>query len=242
MEASSQRNGAKGSIRTRSGGYDSTDTTVTNCLIAEPLHDSTHDKGIHPYGTLLGDRAKNVAIAGNVYAQTLDRNVRVKRGVETVIVNNVVHHYSDGTWLDPDTAASIVGNVYRWPINDQPVVFGEGRAYVEDTVLDWDADNQIVGDDVQQGDSRPLWPDGMTAQPSEETLEHNLTNAGARPADRTEHDVRIIEDIRNDGGECIDHQSEVGGYPELDVNTHELSVPEQGLREWLRERAVAVEE
>jgi len=222
-------------------GYDTSDSTMTNCLVAEPLNDATHVKGEHGYNSIIGDRAKNVALAGNVYALGTDRNPRLKQGTETVVVNNFVHHYSDGMWADPETAHSIVGNVFEDPQTEQPNIFGEGEVYAEDNVQRDDAEVPMIGEGISQLDSRPLWPEALTAVSASAVPSHNLENAGARPADRTEHDERIVANVRNGDGGVIDSQEAVGGYPELEENTHSLDVPTTGLKAWLREQAVAVE-
>ncbi|WP_425490738.1 pectate lyase [Haloprofundus salilacus] len=223
-------------------GYDTSDTTVSNCLIAEALQDSSHSKGPHGYGSLIGNNAKNVTLAGNVWAHTLDRNPRLKEGTRTVVVNNVVHHYKDGVWMDPDTQASIEGNVFEWPISEQPNVFGDGGVYVDDNVLNWEADVPMVGDRITELDSRPLWPDGLETLAADDVREHNFRNVGARPADRTAHDERIIEAVRSGNGSYIDSQEEVGGYPDLSENTHTLDVPQSGTHAWLRQWSREVEE
>ncbi|WP_224450356.1 DUF1349 domain-containing protein [Haloprofundus salilacus] len=223
-------------------GYDTENSTISNCLVAEPLNDATHPKGTHGYNTIIGNRAKNVTLAGNVWAHATDRNPRLKQGSEAVVVNNFIHYYHDGMWADPDTSHSIVGNVFEKPQTDQPNIFGEGSVYVEDNVPDPDADVPMVGEGISELDSRPLWPEALSAISSADVKEHNLTNAGARPADRTEHDERIVENIRNGGGGVIDSQDDVGGYPSLAENSEPLDEPESGLRAWLRERALAVEQ
>lgn len=221
-------------------GYDTEDTTVSNCLIAEPLQDATHHKGDHGYGSLIGNNAENVALAGNVWAHNYDRNPRLKEGTRTVVANNVMYHYRDGIWMDPDTAASVEGNVFRRPVSDQPNVFGDGRASVDDNVLEG-GDNPMVGDGITRLDSRPLWPDDLEALDSAEVIEHNLENVGARPADRTAHDERVLEQFRTGEGSYIDSQEEVGGYPDLETNARRVNVPQNGTHAWLRANARAVE-
>ncbi|SFL44214.1 hypothetical protein SAMN04487950_3765 [Halogranum rubrum] len=222
-------------------GYDTTDTTISNCLIAEPLNDATHSKGEHGYNSIIGDGAKNVAYVGNVLAYATDRNPRLKEGTETVVVNNLIHRYEDGMWADPDTAHSIEGNVFQWPTSDKANIFGEGSVYAADNVLDGDADVAIVGDEITRLDSRPLWPDRLERLETGRVAEHNLENAGARPADRTAQDSRIVENVRTSGGSVIDSQEEVGGYPELPEQSHQLDVPQAGTRAWLRSWAREVE-
>ncbi|UPM44290.1 pectate lyase [Halocatena salina] len=218
-------------------GYDTVNTTVSNCLIAEPLQDATHHKGDHGYGSLIGNGASNVTLAGNVWAHNYDRNPRLKQGTRTVVANNVIYHYNDGVWMDPDTEASIESNVFRRPVSDQLAVFGEGAAALDDNV----ATTPTTSEGITQLDTRPLWPTALETVGSENVVEHNLTNAGARPADRTAADERVLEQLRTEGGSYIDSQTEVGGYPELEVVTHRLTIPQGGTRAWLRAKARAVE-
>lgn len=224
-------------------GYETRNTTVSNCLITEALHDSVHPKGSHGYGSLIGNDAKNVTLVGNVWAQNSDRHPRLKEGTESVVVNNVIFNYDDGAWLDPDTEASIEGNVYLKPKSDKASVFAEDGvetavAHVEDNHTE---DVPVVDDDVTQVDERPLWPDGLTRIPAEKTLGHDLKNAGARPSDRTANDERVIMDIWNQVDNYIDSQAEVGGYPDLPVTTRTLDVPNGATRVWLRAHAREVE-
>ena len=228
-------------------GGRTSDTTYSNNLIAEPLHDSTHPKGPHGYGSLINPEAKNVALLGNVWTCNVDRNPRLRLASTNAVVNNLTYFYDDGCWLDPQTRASIVGNQYLSPQTDQPNVltksldYGEGipKAYLEDNYTDGDV--PMLGEDVEALAEPPLWPDDLDALPSGKVRSHNLANAGARPADRTPHDERIVEKVRNENGAYIDSQEEVGGYPDLPENTHSLSPPQSGLRAWLREQSRRVE-
>ncbi|MDS0300583.1 DUF1349 domain-containing protein [Halogeometricum sp. S1BR25-6] len=225
-------------------GYETSETTVSNCLIAEALNDSVHPKGEHGYGSLIGNDAKNVALLGNVWAFNTDRHPRLKEGTESVVANNVIYDFEDGTWMDPDTEASVVGNAYLAPNTDEANVFAEDGvetavAYVKDNITDGDV--PMVDDDVTRVDERPLWPDDLETMPPEETLNHNLANVGARPADRTATDERILENIEAGERYLVDSQTEVGGYPDLPVESRELSVPNGGTRPWLRSMTRQVE-
>ena len=227
-----------------SAGYETSKTTVSNCLIAEALDDSVHPKGEHGYGSLIGNDAKDVALLGNVWAFNTDRHPRLKEGTESVVVNNVIYDFEDGTWMDPDTRASIVGNAYLEPNTDEANVFAgddvdTAVAYLEDNRTDGDV--PMVDDDVTLVDESPLWPDGLEAMSSDRTLDHNLNNVGARPADRSDTDERIVQNVREGEQYLVDSQEEVGGYPDLSVNTHDLDVPNGGTRPWLRSWARRVE-
>ncbi|ELZ27348.1 pectate lyase, partial [Halogeometricum pallidum JCM 14848] len=217
-------------------GYETSETTVSNCLVAEALNDSVHPKGEHGYGSLIGNDAKNVALLGNVWAFNTDRHPRLKEGTESVVANNVMYDFEDGTWMDPDTEASVVGNAYLNPNTEEANVFAEDGvetavAYVEDSITDGHV--PMVDDDVTQVDEPPLWPDDLETMPPEDTLDHNLANVGARPADRTATDERILANVEEGKQYLIDSQEQVGGYPDLPVESRELSVPNGGTRAWL---------
>ncbi|ESP86979.1 pectate lyase family protein [Candidatus Halobonum tyrrellensis] len=224
-----------------SPGYDSVDTTYSNCIMAEGLADSTHPKGTHSYGTLVGDGSTGVALLGNVWAHNIGRNPRLKAETASAVVNNVMYHYDEATNVDDSTVASIVANSYlRVDDGDYNIEGGSAEAYIADNVTD--PETPMVGPDLIQVDEPPVWPEGLEPLSAEAAEDHALAYAGARPADRTANDRRVISDVRTFGGEWIDSQEAVGGYPDLAVNTRSLDVPESGLAEWLESHAVRVEQ
>lgn len=164
-----------------------------------------------------------------------------------MVLNNIVYNYFKAIHMDPSTVASIVGNGFIAQEPVDPPAINDGNAYVEDNYAE-DTDNPVVADSVVQLDERPLWPDGVDPLPADRVEAHNLANAGARPADRTAHDERVVATVRNrteHGDEpvesYIDSQFEVGGYPVLPENTHDLNVPNGGVRQWLRSWSRRVE-
>lgn len=222
-------------------GYQTDRTTVTNCLIYEPLVNSIHPKGAHGYCTLVGDGAERVFYGGNVLAHSSARNPRLKTKTRSAVVNNVMYDVDEATNLDDDTVATIIGNAYL-DIDVNDAAIEGGRARVADNYTDPET---RVTKNVYNLSLSPetAWTDTI-ADPltGEETVAHNLTHAGARPADRTENDERIVQEVRDRTGQWIDSQEEVGGYPDLSVNSHSLDVPDTGLRAWLRQQALAVEQ
>lgn len=228
---------------TLSVGYDTNNTTISNCLIYEALWGSDHPKGPHSYSSLTGNNAKNVAYLGNVRAHAIARNPRLKTGVEAAVVNEVVYDFRHSVVLDDDTVASIVGNSYVEPESEvRPIVTG-GRIYREGNFFEPE-DVDETEDIVEEFDDPKVWPDGLEAMDAEEAQEHALAHVGARPTDRTPHDERIIADVENreNTGGFINSQDEVDGYSELEENTHELTIPDENLRYWLQWHALAVED
>jgi hypothetical protein len=92
----------------------------------------------------------------------------------------------------------------------------------------------------------PTWPSGLTARPVKEVGASVLTNAGARPADRSKKDAEMISDVRNGTGtyvHCVNSSSSysgsgyissnipncdrrnAGGWPTYAQNRRALSLP-----------------
>ncbi|WP_408958565.1 RICIN domain-containing protein [Natrinema sp. 74] len=232
-------------------GYDTQNTTVINSLIYEGLWNPYGDEADHNYGSLIGDGASNVTLAGNVWAKCRARLPRLKANTETVIVNNLTYFFDESANADSSVTTSFVGNVYTGLTDtEDPILEGTPTAYHRDNVT---ADPALEGQsfaEVSSTSSPPLWPSGLSEMPTGDVESHNLANAGARPADRTGNDQRIVQEIRDRAGNdrldspydyWVGHHDEVGGYPQLPVNTHSLSVPDSGRRDWLAQWATAVE-
>ncbi|WP_126664932.1 pectate lyase family protein [Haloterrigena salifodinae] len=229
-------------------GYDTQDTTVTNCLVYEGLYDPYGDEADHNYGSLIGDGAENVTLAGNIWAKVRGRVPRLKGGTRSVVANNLMYFFNEATNMSGDSAASIVGNLYvPQDVEDTPIE--DGNAYLEDNVTE-PSSTPLTGG-TNELSSPPLWPSSLDAMPSSRVEAHNLAHVGARPADRTANDDRIVQEIRDRAGNdrlddpyeyWLAHPDDVGGYPELPVNTHSLTVPESGRRQWLSAKARRVEQ
>ncbi|WP_159077094.1 fibronectin type III domain-containing protein [Halococcoides cellulosivorans] len=228
-------------------GYDTQDTTVTNCLVYEGLWDPYGDGSDHNYATLVGNGASNVTLAGNIWAKARSRLPRLKDDTSSALSNNLMYFFNESVKMDGGTTSSIVGNVLIPQDIDDTAIEG-GNAYLEDNVTD-PTSTPLTGG-VTELSSRPLWPSGLESMPSGSVEEHNLNNAGARPADRTSNDARIVQEIRERQGDdyldsprdyWIPHPDAVGGYPDLPENSHSLDVPNTGLREWLAQWSAEVE-
>ncbi|MDS0477769.1 RICIN domain-containing protein [Natrinema sp. 1APR25-10V2] len=213
----------------------------------EPLDDEAD----HNYGTLVGDGASNVTLAGNVWAKCRGRLPRLKADTDSVVANNLTYFFDESANADSSATTSFVGNVYTGLTDTgDPILEGTPTAYHRDNVT---ADPALDGQsfaEVSSTSSPPLWPSGLSELPAGDVESHNLSNAGARPADRTGNDRRIVQEISDRAGNdrldspydyWVGHPDEVGGYPQLPVNTHSLSVPDSGLRDWLAQWASVVE-
>lgn len=207
--------------------------TFSNNIIAEGLRFSTHEYGEHSKGTLIHDNVTDVLISNNLYANNMDRNPYMKGGTSGVIVNNYIynpgkaairynlaarewsgHSYQTGRW-------SIVGNVMELgpdsnKISMLDIMNGPVQIYIEDNVAKGNKDEEVsivTGDRSKITKTKPIWFDQLSVLSSNKVKENVLANAGARPWDRDEIDVRLVKDIVNRTSKIIDNEDEVGGYP-----------------------------
>ncbi len=233
-------------------GYDSTDTTMSNCFVAEGLEDPEENSN----GTLIGNGATNVAIMGTLYAKNNDRNPRHKDDTDAVLANNLTYYFDKASWMSSGSTASIVGCGYigRFDWSDA-VVWGDGSAYFEDNfVTDPGLDGRAFQNVATELSSQPLWPSGFEAMPSGDVESHNISYAGAWPAERIDTETRVLDEIRNRSldtdvppedsaadSDIPDSVSEAGGYPDHGGTTHSLTIPDSGLQDWLDQQALAVE-
>jgi len=99
--------------------------------------------------------------------------------------------------------------------------------------------------------SPPLWPEGLVPLASTEVKDYVLKNSGARPGAPDIVDVRIKSNVENGTGTFIDSQEDVGGWPELEINTRKLEIPENphedsgdgytNLEKWLHKYSIEVQ-
>ncbi len=224
--------------------------TISNCIVSEALRNSDFHQGGngHSAGSLIGSGYENFAMMGNLWASNLTRNPRLQSGT-SVVVNNVSYDFRNAIGCSSETTASIVGNAYiRGDVNGPAISdmdTHEGEIYAADNYARPE-EQPLVADGINRVNSPPVWPEGLEALSADEVEEHVFENAGARPANRTYHDRRIVRNVANweptegnlPGGSgldhaWIDHEEIIGDYPELPENTRSLSIPESGTRAWL---------
>ena len=215
--------------------------TLSNNIVAEGLSNASHVKGEHSKGSLIHDNATQVLIVGNLYAHNRERNQLFKGGVHAVSVNNLIYdpgtramHYAlnasewEGhAWQTGQLA--LVGNVVKGGRSTDPhlpflIVEGQGDLdlYAHDNVATY-ADGRLMpptrvlptrpAPQVKPLRSPPLWPEGLKAIPARRVEARVLAQAGARPWDRDNADLRLVQQVRSGAGALIDDEAEVGGYP-----------------------------
>ncbi|MBO9713256.1 pectate lyase [Sphingomonas sp.] len=216
------------------------DVTFSYNLLAEGLANASHPKGEHSKGSLIHDNATNILIYRNVYAHNVERSPLLKGGVHAAVVNNVIYdpghraiHYNlmELEWVGhayETGELSAVGNVLRGGNSTD-----EGLPFL---TLGGDGDLLYYGKDNIAVDrfGKPLpmfgrygetqarlieakkpvsWPAGLDVLPVRDVETHVLANAGARPWDRDDHDIRVLFFVAEGRGEIIDDERQVGGYP-----------------------------
>lgn len=213
------------------------DITISHCIIGEGLNVATHTKGSHSMGSLIHDNASNIAILKNLYISNKDRNPLFKGGSRGVIVNNFIHNPGSAAmrfalvpseWEGYDweiSQISILGNVleYGQDTGNIPLLkAGEGLAeiYMDDN-LAFDQSGQAVaqytGNTLFLVNEKPIWMNNIDIFPSEAVKDHVLEFSGARPWDRDEIDKRYINEATNGTGKIIDFETQVGGFPVMNI-------------------------
>lgn len=214
--------------------------TFSYNLLAEGLADASHPKGEHSKGSLIHDNATGILIYRNVYAHNVERSPLLKGGVHAAVVNNLIYdpgkravHYNlmalEWAGYPYQTGElSAVGNVMRGgPSTDENLPFlmlggdGDLRYHGQDNIAVDKFGNALpmfgsYGETrarLIESDKPLVWPAGLNVLASRDVETHVLANAGARPWDRDEDDIRVLFFVAEGRGEIIDDEKQVSGYP-----------------------------
>lgn len=214
--------------------------TFSNNIIADGLARSTHPKGEHSKGSLIHDNVTGMLIAGNLYANNMERNPLFKGGVQGAVVNNLIYnpgpravHYNLiaaewGAMPYQNGRMALVGNVLRaGPSTPADLALlmlggsGDLEVYERDNLaVDRIGRPLPVFGRYTTAPARfivlaemPEIPDFAGALAAEQVQDAVVKNAGARPWDRDAVDLRILADVIEGRGEIIDSQQQVEGYP-----------------------------
>lgn len=231
--------------------------TISNCLIAEGLSNSTHAKGEHSKGSLIHDNCREITVQRNLFAHNKQRNPYFKTAATGIIANNLIYnpgnaaihtHWVKSEWEGypepPLAKIAIVGNVLI-PGKDTKIKAFINGDHAELFLSENSIENNsskipLTAGTFKEKDSPPFQPAGLMA--TDKVTDYILTHAGARPADRDPIDQRIIESVKKKQGRIIDSQDEVGGYPNPKPVYRKLNIPEENVQEWLDKMAREVEE
>lgn len=99
--------------------YDASDITIQWCVISEALHNSSHEKGPHSKGTLVGSEVRRVSYHHNLLAHNVARNPQFTNNEgPDHIVNNVIYNwmYFGGVFAKAEQNApqiNLIGNTWK---------------------------------------------------------------------------------------------------------------------------------
>jgi hypothetical protein len=209
------------------------DLTIANSIISEGLAHAGHPEGEHSKGLLVGDHNQRIAVIGNLMVHNRDRNPLVKGDASALVVNNLVYDHgiypvTFGGKNSGPAWGTVVGNVLKPGASSTSeskiYVVGDSargtRLFLADnrspqaTEDPWD----LLVDDSHtaiRAKSPPVWVTPLTVRIAADLVADILENAGARPADRDDVDLRIVNDVKNGTGQIINSQDAVGGWPDL---------------------------
>ena len=257
------------------------DSTLWRSIVAETLYNTAGTStctggGLSDgHGVGVGNGAQ-LSMVQNLLAHNLNRNFLSGAVGSYYLANNLIYNPGAASqWIDysfvsgsgtntnsSNMKASAIGNHYRRSSANTSTSVRIGTRYLVSGAKLYLNENQLDGSPVEfsiiGGDgvdprvsSAPISVPGYSPMSSSSAYTSVLANAGARPADRDAVDARIVSAVQNRTGRWITHESEVGGYPPLSVNTRALTLPAQphtvqasgytALEVWLHNYSSAVE-
>ena len=213
--------------------------TIQWCLIAEALNRSVHSKGAHGYGTLARSIG-GVTFHHNLWAHNAARNPRLGDNYGKPpfpvfdVRNNVIYDYGEiASGMTGDRlSVNYAGNFVRpGPSSNRRrgvIVFtdtADAAYYLEGNVVegrdDWTSDNTKMFDRTEFGGKRlvttvaaPFEAPRVTTTDARKALGDVLAGAGAVLPRRDAVDARIVQSVEKSGGQIIDSQAQVGGWPD----------------------------
>lgn len=217
------------------------DVTISNCIDSEAF----------PYGLLVFDDSKRIAVTRTLFAHNFDRNPEVASNTSVTFVNNLIYNpggvdngvprfffavwrgQAVGTPPNGPAFANVIGVVAKagptsgdLRLEFHPNALPRSKAYTADNLLP-DGILYESGTGFTPASSPPFaLPAGLTIVATAGVEAYVLANAGARPLDRDAVDSRIIGDVTaGTGNSMINDETEVGGFPPLAQNTRVLSIP-----------------
>lgn len=242
---------------TMSTWYDPHDITIQWSIISEALFNSTHEKGPHSAGLMLGsDGSYNISIHHNLFAHNSERNPRIKTSGLVDFVNNVVYNYGVlAGYLSNDYShlpANFVGNFFKMgsdSTSTHEIELSPPGSFTFSLYVSGNIGPHRPSDDLEDWlvvapeDREWVVPARHVAPPvtttsAFEAYDQILVNAGATIGldsqgnsywRRDAVDERIVNDVRNGTGGIINDPSEVGGWPELAAGTAPSDTDHDGM-------------
>lgn len=207
---------------------------IERSLIAQPLRNGGHPKGVHSMNLILSGTTGRVIITGNIFAGSEQRSPRLTTGNRVSMINNLIAGFGYvGTHLDTSQSVTrtgqidIIGNLYlpssasycknkAIQIDDkfltakpQTQVYLSGNAiddrYKPDCLTLTSADEALLSD-------KPLTTlRGWTILPAADLLDKLTHSAGSHPLSRNPIDAQVIAQIMDGTIAPIEDDKEVKG-------------------------------
>jgi len=199
-----------------------THNTVQWCLISEALNNSTHSKGPHGFGSIIG--GKNASFHHNLYAHLTERAPALAANVGD-FRNNVIYDakgFGSGNF-------NYVGNYIRRGRGRFAFWWWSYKPYLNGNWVDGadNSDQHKLFPGFQREDHKsgrllprdrphaiPSWAQVET-QSAQQAFERVLDASGATLPKRDAVDRRLVQQVRRGTGDIIDSQDQVGGWPKL---------------------------
>ncbi len=226
------------------------DITIQWNIIAEALDKSTHLKGPHSKGMLLGSQgAGRISLHHNLFAHNRKRNPDVNVSDVVDIVNNVIYNFRRGVLVKDSYAKPKVNyignyakhgsdNYYDFDIeywkdqNIPPELYVRGNISFNRPTNDLAEYLVVREQDRQHLIANMHTTPAVTTTSALKAYEQVLMNAGATRPMRDPVDQRIVNDVINGTGKVIDNPAEVGGWPELLSGTPPTDTDHDGMPDY----------
>ncbi|MDX2019463.1 MAG: MYXO-CTERM sorting domain-containing protein [Deltaproteobacteria bacterium] len=234
------------------------DVTYQWNIFSEGLHASTHPRGAHSKGLLVGDGAKRVSLHHNLFAHQDERSPHMKGATDTEVINNVIYNWGGyGTHFatcheDYDdrsgpVLSNIIANFYkagpssnttRRPIfvnTSTCALVPSSRIHLKGNVGPGRAENS--GDEYaisnvpseMKSTALAATASAIVAETAQAASERVLACAGAMAPMRDGIDTRTVNEVKNGMGRIIDSQTQVGGWPAFPGGTAPADADHDGM-------------
>lgn len=222
--------------------YDTHDITIQWSIISEGLNCSTHTKGCHSMGLLLGSEgSRNISIHHNLFAHNIQRNPLIQTSGVVDYVNNLIFDagYTPITINDNYGVVSvnIINNYYKKTNNNEDYFISPSsngspglKIYVSGNITPTRPDNSL-DEGVVVKPNRQNWLVStwnkvpiVTTTTAIEAYDQVLAEAGATIGldamglafnRRDTVDKQVVSDVKNGVSRIINDPFDVGGWPTL---------------------------
>ena len=242
-----------GNVRDRDGQYKHDSgpgkrppIQISNTMIADGLVTPGYTRA---QGSLLF-RGFAHYFAGNLFANVNTRTpwIGAYGGCDAVVVNTLGHNLGwnvlEGIEANGSMRVALIGNTFSDRHRSFNLDITRRDNIPKELYLH---DNDYTTTPGLQHwrvlDESPVSLHNIKPLPATAVLAHHLQTVGARPAERTPLDERVIRQVKEGKSEFINSQEDVGGYPRLQSTRRELDVPTipAELGRWLYRHTMEVE-